>query len=108
EFVVVVPRASEHDGQIDGPAAGRRVRPMRRQPSRREAVRIDGHAHARGGHRPLLPRSPLYCKAIPRSHGGETVSTGVSKVRVACRGARGLVKTGKNRKANDNAFALAA
>ncbi len=40
--------------------------------------------------------------------GGETVSTGVSKVRVACRGARGLVKTGKKRTANDNAFALAA
>ncbi len=40
--------------------------------------------------------------------GGETVSTGVSKVRDACRGARGLVKTGKKTTANDNSFALAA
>ena len=46
--------------------------------------------------------------AVPKSFGGETVSTGVCKVQVACRGARGLVKTGKKRKANDNAFALAA
>ena len=47
-------------------------------------------------------------RAIPTGFGGETVSTGVSKVSDACRGARGLVKTGKNRTANDNAFALAA
>jgi len=51
---------------------------------------------------------PLYSSTIPKFLGGETVSTGVCKVQVACRGARGLVKTGKNRKANDNAFALAA
>jgi RimJ/RimL family protein N-acetyltransferase len=30
------------------------------------------------------------------------------RMSIACRGARGLVKTGKKRTANDNAFALAA
>ena len=36
-----------------------------------------------------------YTASSPETFGGETVSTGGSKVQVACRGARGLVKTGK-------------
>lgn len=39
---------------------------------------------------------------------GRTGFDGVSEFEVACRGARGHVKTGKQATANDNAVALAA